>query len=77
MWWTAKETEVSNYLIKDWDSASCWNNEEKSLSFHLSSYEELKQSTYHFNSVDNNETKSSQDHFAKAKTFNVLEEVSW
>ena len=38
MWWTAKETEVNNYSIKDWDSASHWNNEEKSLSFHLNFY---------------------------------------
>jgi len=75
--WTAKETEVSSSLIRDWDSASYWNNEEKSLDFHSSSHEEFKQSMHHFHSVDDDKTKSSQNCFAKAKTLNVFEEVSW
>ncbi len=77
IWWTAKETEVNNYSIKDWDSASCWNNEEKSLSFHLNLYEELEQFTHHLHSVDDDETKSSQDCFTEAKILNVFEEISW
>jgi len=76
-WWTAKETEVSNYSIKDWNSASHWNNEEKSSSFHLSSYEEFEWSTHHLHNVDDDKTKSSWSHLAKAKTLNVFEEVSW
>ncbi len=75
MQWTAKEIEVSSYSIRDWDSASRWNNEEKLLSFHLSSHEELEQSTHCLNSVDNNEIKSSRSRFAEAKTLNALEEV--
>ncbi len=59
MWWTAKETEVNNYSIKDWDSASHWNDEEKSLNFHLNFHEELKWSTHHLHSVNDNKTKSS------------------
>ncbi len=77
MWWTAKEIEVSSYLIKDWDSASRWNNEEKSSSFHLSFHKELEWSMHHFNSVNDDEMKSSRSHLAEAKTLNALEEVSW
>ncbi len=76
-WWTAKETEASSYSIRDWDSANHWNNEEKSLSFHLSSHEEFKWFTHHLHSVDDDEMKLSQDHFAEVKTFNIFEEVSW
>ena len=77
MWWTAKETEANSYSIKDWDSASHWNDEEKSSDFHLSSYEELEWFMHHLHSVDDDEMKSSQDHFAEAKILNVFEEVSW
>ncbi len=42
MWWTAKETEANNYSIKDWNFASHWNDEKKSLSFHLNSHEEFE-----------------------------------
>ncbi len=77
MWWTAKETEISSYSIKDWDSASHWNNKEKSLSFHSSSHEELERSTHRFHNVDDDEMKSSWSRFAKVKTLNVFEEVSW
>ncbi len=77
MWWTAKETEANNYSIKDWNSASHWNDEEKSLSFYLSSHEEFEWSTHHLHSVDDDKTKSSQNCLAEAKTFNVFEEVSW
>ncbi len=77
MWWTAKETEVSSYSIKDWDSASCWNNKKKSLSFHLNSHEEFKQFMHHLHSVDDDKTKSSWDCFAEVKTLNIFEEVSW
>ena len=76
-WWIAKETEVSSYSIKDWNSASCWNKKKKSSSFHLSSHEEFKWSTHCFHNVDDNKMKSSWDHFAEAKTLNVFEEVSW
>ncbi len=76
-WWTAKETEVSSYLIRDWDSASHQNNKEKSLSFYLNSHEEFEWFTHHLHSVNDDETKSSQDCFAEAKTLNVFEEVSW
>jgi len=41
-WWIAKETEVSSYSVEDLDSAIHWNNEEKSLSFHLSFHEEFE-----------------------------------
>jgi len=77
MQWTAKETEVSIYLIRDWDSASHWNDEEKSLSLHLSFHKEFEWSMHHFHSVDDDETKSSRDHLAEAKILNVFEEVSW
>ncbi len=76
-WWTVKETEVNSYSIKDWDSANCWNDEKKLLNFYLSSHKELEWFMHHLHSVDDDETKSSQDCFAKAKTFNVFEEVSW
>ncbi len=75
MQWIAKETEVSNYLIKDWDSASHWNDEEKLLSFHLSSYEELEQFMHYFHNVDDNKMKSSWSCFAEVKILNVFEEV--
>ena len=77
MQWTVKETEVSNYSIKDWDSASHWNNEEKSLSFHLSSHEEFEWSTHRLHNVDDDEMKSSQSCFTEAKILNVFEEVLW
>ncbi len=77
MQWTAKETEVNNYLIRDWDSASHWNNKEKSLSLHLSSHEELEWSTHCLHSVDDDKMKSSWSYFAKVKTLNVFKEVSW
>ena len=78
MQWTAKETKVSSYLIKDWDFASCWNDEEKSFNFHLSLHWELEWSTHHyFHNVNENEMKSSQDHLAKAKILNAFKEVSW
>ncbi len=76
-WWTVKETKASSYLIKDWDSASCWNNEEKSSSFHLSFHKELEQFMHCLHSVHDDETKSSQDHFTEAKILNVFEEVLW
>ncbi len=47
------------------------------MSFHLSSYEEFKWFTHHLHNVDKDEMKFSQDHFAKAKIFNVFKEVSW
>ncbi len=77
MWWTAKETEVSSYSIRDWDSASRWNNEEKSLSLHLNFHEELEWFTHHLYSVDDDKTKSSQDRFTEANILNVFKEVSW
>ena len=77
MWWIVKETEVNSYSVKDWDSASCWNNEEKSLSFHSSSYEEFKWSMHYLHNVNDDKMKSSWDRFAEARTFNVFEEVSW
>ncbi len=77
MWWTAKETKVNSYSIRDWDFASHWNDEEKLLSLHSSSHEEFKWSTHHLHNVDDDETKSSRDHLAEAKILNVFEEVSW
>jgi len=74
-WWTAKEIEVNSYSIKDWDFASHWNNEEKLLSLHLSSHEEFERFMHRLHSVDDDKTKSSWSRFAKAKTFNVFEEV--
>ncbi len=76
-WWTAKETKVNSYSIKDWDSASHWNNKEKLLSFHLSFHEEFEWFMHHLHNVDDDETKSSWNHLAKAKILNVFEEVSW
>ncbi len=76
-WWTAKETKVNSYLIRDWNSASRWNDEEKSSSFHLSSHEEFEWFTHRLHNVDDDKTKSSQDCFTKAKILNVFEEVSW
>jgi len=49
----------------------------KSSSFHLSSHEEFKWSTHYFHSVDEDETKSSQDCFAEVKILNIFKEVSW
>ncbi len=78
MWWTVKETEASDYSIRDWDSANCQNDEDKLFSFHSSFHWELEQSMHHcLHSVDDDEIKSSWDHLAKAKIFNVFEEVSW
>ncbi len=68
---------ASSYSIRDWDSASRWNDEEKSLSLHSSSHEEFKQSTHRLHNVDDDETKSSRDRLVEAKTLNVFEEVSW
>ncbi len=76
-WWTAKETEVSSYFVEDWDSAIHWNDEEKSLSFHSSSHEELEWFTHRLHSVDDDEMKLSQSRFTEAKILNVFEEVSW
>ncbi len=76
-WWTAKETEASNYLIKDWNFASHWNDKEKLSSFHLSSHEEFEWFTHRLHNVDNDKMKSSWDHLAEAKTLNVFKEVSW
>ncbi len=75
--WTAKETEASSYLIRDWDFASCWNDEEKLLSLHLNSHEELEWSTHCLHSVNDDKTKSSRSRFTEAKIFNVFEEVLW
>ena len=68
---------ASSYSIRDWDSASRWNDEEKSSSLHSSSHEEFERSTHRLHSVDDDETKSSQDRLVEAKTLNVFEEVSW
>ena len=76
-WWTAKETEASNYSIRDWDSAIHQNNKEKSLSLHLNFHKEFEWSMHHLHSVDDDETKSSWDHLTEAKILNVFEEVSW
>ncbi len=76
-WWAAKETEVNSYSVEDWDSASHWNNEEKSLSFHSSFHEELEWFTHHFHNVNDDKIKSSQDCFAETKILNVFKEVSW
>ncbi len=59
MWWTTKETKVSSYLIRDWNSANHWNNEEKLSSLHSSSYKKFEWSTHHFHSVDDDKIKSS------------------
>ncbi len=77
MQWTAKETNINNYLIKDWDSESHWNNEEKSSSFHLNFYEELEWFTHHLHNINEDKMKSSQDYLVKAKILNVFEEISW
>ena len=80
-WWTAKETEVSSYSIRDWDSASHQNDEKKSLSFHSSfhssSHEEFEWFMHRLHNVDDDETKSSRNRFAEVKILNVFEEVSW
>ncbi len=68
---------ASSYSIRDWDSASRWNNEEKSSSLHSSSHEEFERSTHRLHSVDDDETKSSRDRLVEAKTLNVFEEVLW
>ncbi len=77
MWWTAKETKVNSYLIRDWDSANHWNDEEKSSDFHSSSHEEFEQSTHRLHSVDDDEMKLSRNCLAEMKILNVFEEVSW
>ncbi len=78
MWWTAKETEVNSYLIKDWNFESCWNDKEKSFSFHLNLHWEPKWFMHHcFYNVDDDEMKSSWSHHIKAKILNAFEEVSW
>ena len=76
-WWTAKETEVSSYSIKDWDFANCWNDKEKSSSFHLNFHEELKWFTHRLHSVNDDETKLSRSCLAEVKILNAFEEVSW
>ncbi len=60
MQWTAKETEVSSYSIKDWNSASHQNDEEKSFNFYLNFYWKLEWFMHHhLHNVNDDEIKSS------------------
>ncbi len=61
MWWIAKETEANNYLIRDWNSASRWNNEEKSLNFHLNSHEELEWFTHCLKITRNDQSRMNEE----------------
>ncbi len=61
MWWIAKETEANNYLIRDWNSASRWNNEEKWLNFHLNSHKELEWFTHCLKITRNDQSRMNEE----------------